>query len=180
MKRPQIFFQYKYAKQKTIERMIDNMDADGLKQWSFRMVSSGFCGLKFCDPVHGMLDACNAELLYAVEMGLHTYFLEALFGVKKDSAETKRRSKSKKRKLDAAADDNTEKAYQGTAGEGLSTQGIFSPKVKARFDTLAKKYGKLLQHQSERNLPRTYFPQGITSNSLFFAHRKVQITLTSR
>ena len=38
---------------------------------------------------------------------------------------------------------------------------VFSPSYSKIFDERAKEYGKLLQHQSDRDLPRTYFAQGI-------------------
>ena len=43
--------------------------------------------------------------------------------------------------------------------------GVFSDTVKSNFDKLAKSYGNLLRHQSDRDYARALFQEGITSDS---------------
>ena len=46
--------------------------------------------------------------------------------------------------------------------EVLSTHFVFNKKAKARVDELAKKLHRFLRWQSDKSLPRTSFPKGIT------------------
>jgi len=47
--------------------------------------------------------------------------------------------------------------------EELQKKRIFSTQVNIKVNKMARYWGKLLQHQSDRSLGRTYFPQGISS-----------------
>lgn len=49
---------------------------------------------------------------------------------------------------------------------------VFSPGFCARVETMAKYWGKTLQHQSDRSLGRTFFPNGITSNTKIAGHTR--------
>ena len=51
--------------------------------------------------------------------------------------------------------------YTAKSDQDLCNQLVFTDSVKAELDEISKKYGCILQHQSDRNLPRTYFPKGI-------------------
>ena len=47
------------------------------------------------------------------------------------------------------------------ANADVKLLNVFDPKFTKRFEMRAKQLGKLLQQQCDRNLPRTYFSQGI-------------------
>jgi hypothetical protein len=44
----------------------------------------------------------------------------------------------------------------------MSTRNVFNPAECDRFDNSARKCGRLLSRQSDRNLPRCFFPSGAT------------------
>jgi hypothetical protein len=44
------------------------------------------------------------------------------------------------------------------------------PKILEQLDVWARKIGKALGHQSDRNLPRTYFPNGVTGGTKLAGH----------
>ena len=71
--------------------MIDNEDVYTLSKVSFQLLDNGFRGIQWCARVRGMLGAMLAELLHAIQKGLHVYALESLFGEKKDSMEAKKK-----------------------------------------------------------------------------------------
>ena len=50
-------------------------------------------------------------------------------------------------------------------------------KLHSLVDTWAKRVGKHLQHQSDRNLPRTYFPNGISGATKLNGHEYVGVIL---
>jgi hypothetical protein len=47
---------------------------------------------------------------------------------------------------------------------------IFSPEFCKKVDRMARYWGKVLQHQSDRTLGRTHFPHGITKNTKIAGH----------
>ena len=59
----------------------------------------------------------------------------------------------------------------------LSNNGIFTETVKTDFDARAKKYGRILAHQSNREFDRSYFPSGITSNAKKNGHEEKCVVL---
>ena len=59
----------------------------------------------------------------------------------------------------------------------LSSNGIFTDSVKCDFDARAKKYGRMLAHQSNRDFARSYFPSGITSNAKKNGHEESSVVL---
>jgi hypothetical protein len=59
----------------------------------------------------------------------------------------------------------------------LSNNGIFTDTVKSDFDSRAKKYGRILAHQSNREFDRSYFPSGITTNAKKNGHEEKCVVL---
>ena len=51
--------------------------------------------------------------------------------------------------------------YDDPDDDTKNRRNVFSDDVATIFEARAKATGKILQRQSDRNLPRTYFPQGI-------------------
>ena len=61
--------------------------------------------------------------------------------------------------------------------EVLSTHFVFNKKAKARVDELAKKLHRFLKWQSDKSLPRTSFPQGITKLTKMQGNERTGILL---
>ena len=55
--------------------------------------------------------------------------------------------------------------YEGPSVKDQTKYYVFSDSVKVDVDVICKIFGRQLQHQSDRNLPRTYFPKGITPSN---------------
>lgn len=51
--------------------------------------------------------------------------------------------------------------YEPPNENDISSHNVFSLQFIQRFDERAKRYGRLIQQQSDRDLPRTFFAQGI-------------------
>jgi hypothetical protein len=54
---------------------------------------------------------------------------------------------------------------------------IFSPEFCKKVDRMARYWGKVLQHQSDRTLGRTHFPHGITKNTKIAGHERPGVLL---
>lgn len=139
--------------------------------------------LKFCDDVHGLNGSLPADLLHTWQLGLYIYISEGLFGSKQASAIAKT---NRKRKMAAVArgleNDGMSKEKeipqgQNLQGEEVSSRNVFNTKEKDRFDNLARLYGKLLSQQSDRDLPRTFFPSGITGEKKKNGHEMQGVVL---
>jgi outer membrane cobalamin receptor len=59
----------------------------------------------------------------------------------------------------------------------LTKNAVFTEAVKQEFDSLCKIYGRLLQHQSDRQYDRAYFCSGITSNAQKRGHEQTTVVL---
>jgi hypothetical protein len=68
--------------------------------------------------------------------------------------------KSTKMKSTKNRTTNVEQPIRRTQKD-MSTRNLFNKKFANKFDKRARLYGRLLQQQSDRDLPRTYFAQGI-------------------
>ena len=56
--------------------------------------------------------------------------------------------------------------------EELSSHGIFTAKSKSMVDRQAKRYGRMLTHQSDRSFNRSFFSNGITAEAKKNAHEE--------
>jgi hypothetical protein len=155
------------------------------------MVQNAWHNMVFCDPVRGIHGACPAEDLHVNRTGNQLYLIAGLLECKR-SLKRKRKvppvgaTAVPKRKRNnptitksasySSSEDESQAMeeeepvpnndyYNAPDKPQLSQNAIFTDAVKAVVDRYAKAYGRLLQHQSDRDLPRTFFPQGITHNS---------------
>jgi hypothetical protein len=112
------------------------------------------------------------DTLHTFQLRIYIYVLEGLFGEKKASviAKKKRKRVAKQREKEehefdrSNESDSTTVTTQGknlNASE-MSTRNVFNPAECDRFDNNARKCGRLLSRQSDRNLPRCFFPGGVT------------------
>jgi hypothetical protein len=53
---------------------------------------------------------------------------------------------------------------------GYTPKSKSTPKILKEIDTMARLIGKFLGHQSDRGLPRTYFPNGVTGGTKLAGH----------
>lgn len=67
--------------------------------------------------------------------------------------------------------------YQALSKDKQSKFFCFSESVKEEMNNLSKKLGRILQHQSDRDLPRCYFSSGFTTNAKINAHEQEGILL---
>jgi hypothetical protein len=79
--------------------------------------------------------------------------------------------------LDDVPHDYDSDRYIAPNIETLTKNSVFTNKVKQKFDNLSKMYGRLLQHQSDREFCRAYFSSGITSNCQKRGHEQRSILL---
>ena len=126
------------------------------------------------------------EVLHCIQQGLHEYFINGLFGQKKvikrgkKSRQTLRKCKrletdidksSSKSKRDVAQDTQSDDdCYIAANKNDLSRKGVFGPKYRSHIEQLCKKYGNLLQHQSDKSLPRTKFSSAYTNTTKKSGH----------
>ena len=153
------------TKASMIEQYLKDDNKEMLNALGYTHINSNvFHDIKFCDVVHGVNGSVPADLLHTVQHGIYLYLLDGLIGQKKISK--KMRDKVKNNEIDVDDHyvyDSDDSAVNILHGEDRSTLNIFNDKECDEVDTLARLIGKQLQHQSDRNLPRTFFMSGITS-----------------
>ena len=69
-------------------------------------------------------------------------------------------------------DTRLSRLYQAPHPESLTSHAVFTDSMSREFDDLARKYGRLLQHQSDREWCRAYFPTGVTTNAKKNGHEE--------
>ena len=154
-----------------------------------------FHTLQYCDLKHGINGSVPADLLHTLQHGIYLYIFECLLASKQtyselktskntqDANNRKRKKQSKlkplkKRKPKKVNFDSDEDSVgNGLNSEDLSTRNVFNEKQCAAIDKKARFIGKQLQHQSDRNLPRTYFDSGITSHKKKNGHEEQGVIL---
>ena len=130
--------------------------------------------LQYCDRTYGLNGSVPADMLHTFQLGIYIYVLEVLFEEKKASvvAKKKRKRDAKQREKEEQEEefersDESDSATVTTQGQNLnasemSTRNVFNPAECDQFDNIARKSGRLLSRQSDRNLPRCFFPSGVT------------------
>jgi hypothetical protein len=69
----------------------------------------------------------------------------------------KEKKKSKKRKCNKIDSDDEDDDADYVAPENTGIFNVFSDSYISKFELWCKQYGKNLQHQSDRTLPRTHY-----------------------
>ena len=168
-------YKFTYTKVSQVEKLFQKGDEDGLRAMSLHYLENAFHSLLFCDPKHEIFGASPSEILHYIQKGLHPYALESLFGQKKLGV--KGAKKQKQMRENESLPPSEPVIFEPIDQELLTAHGCFSPKVCKEFDKIAKIYGRYLQHQSDHNIPRTYFPQGITNNTKKNGHEMQGVLL---
>ena len=105
-----------------------------------------------------MRAAVPPDILHILQVGIFKYVIEELF-------EEKKLLKDKRRKrINDTGEESVYDSNKDTTGKS-EIFFVFTKKYMKYFDNLAAGYGRFLSHQCEKNLPRTYFPDGICNNA---------------
>ena len=156
------YFKFKYVKQATVENFVKKNQVDSLRGMSHYLCRNAVHRLQFCDQVRGIHGATPFEIVHTIQLGWHVYALLALYKQKKYRKEEHKKGRKSKKRLKYHDDDDLCSASVYRADDSNQTElNVFSPTFSKIFDKRAKEYGQLLQDQSDRDLPRTYFAQGI-------------------
>ena len=162
---------FSYTKQSQVEKLVQKNDLKGLQAMSQHHLQNAFYRLDFGPNSRGLHGACPAELLHTVQYGLSLYSAQSLFFQKK----LKRNTGGKRRRLATMQDDP--QVYLPAESSMYSTHSVLGGQLTSRVDGWAKKYGRWLQHQSDRDLPRCFFSQSLSSMKKFNGHEVQGILL---
>jgi hypothetical protein len=121
--------------------------------------------LEFADNNRGIHGAVLAEVLHCLQLGIFQYSIEQLFKLKK-MKKTKKNSTvnhnptpaNDNHEDDDDSDDEDEFEYTPeTDSDKVSTHWCFPDTYKGKFEDMCVYYGAILNHQSDRSIPRTKF-----------------------
>ena len=169
--------------------MIRLKNKDALNErWSMHLIDNAWHDVQFCDPNRNIHGATLAELLHCLQLGIYKYIIDVVFSTKQirkrkviqevpeiNNSNQKKRKVKFQAQLDATFLNDTanfneesdeDDEYEDIDPNNLSTRNVFPVSYHERFESLCKKYGKMLEHQSDRNKPRTHF------NSSYMTHTK--------
>ena len=162
---------YDHTKCSVIRELRSNGSAasvERLKRLGYKAWHDGFLEVQFSDPERGLHGCTPAELLHAIQLGIFERSIESAFGAKRARKEAKRKNKkSGKRDSDGKPKSiaGSGEVMEALKQEDASSRNIFNKKAKERVDMLAKQLHRYLRWQSDGDLPRTSFPNGITNLS---------------
>ena len=137
-----------YIQQETI-----HSGGEILKTLGYYNITNACHSLQYCDPERGIHGATPGEIVHVLQHGLIPYIFNAFARIK---ANTKKELQDEKKNVK-----NNAEVYDDPDDDTKNRRNVFSDDVATIFEARAKATGKILQRQSDRNLPRTYFPQGI-------------------
>jgi hypothetical protein len=124
-------------------KMVASKNPVQLQQHSMHGIDNAWEDVIFCDQTRGLFGAICADVMHCLQHGLYIYVINMMFDQKQ---------------FKVTRDDN------GHTDE-FNTKCVFSSTYTKEFDGLARRYGKLLLHQSDRDLPRTHFQTNYTSTA---------------
>jgi hypothetical protein len=186
------YSKWKHTHASEISNLVLKGEVDRLREMSYHCFQNGFSGIKFADPIRGINGATPVERLHLLNHGLFQLILDYNFGQKRAKAVQKKIGKMLQ-ELDRENPnedvDSTENTEQSDKEEDqtkddsepatcihddqtISNTGMFSATICDQFDREAKEYGRFLQKQSCRYWKRSFFYQGVTSNSKKVGHEE--------
>ena len=137
-------YKCKFNNHKKMMKQVAKGTKDTLKEISQHRLSNAWENVQFCDNERGLFGAVCGDILHCLQHGLFMYLVTMLFDQKKIKEIT-------------SNSDTNESEYV------LSTRCAFSETYCTSFDSICRKYGKMMMHQSDRSLPRTHFYSSYTS-----------------
>ena len=167
----------------TIQNHIRRGNHNVLKTMSIHPIKNAWHDIFFSDSLYGIHGAVPAEVLHAIQLGLHQYLLEALFEQKKEAPKKRKNSRTndteqntpnstpvanKRRATPQQRGRNTNTPGSApcnnpTLDDEFSSRHVFSENYANKFNSICAKYGKLLSQQSDDDLPRTHFSTNYTN-----------------
>jgi len=165
------------------------------------LFNNAFHKMRYPGCPRGIQRATCSEWLHMMQKGQTEYAVEGILGMRKltsngdpieseeDEEATKNNVKGKKRKAQlpktkkvqakgearrrkaVAASETCEDLIYTTKRQVEGHNYVFSKVIRDHVDTNARHYGRLPQRQSNRDLPRTYFAQGLCTATKLFSAR---------
>ena len=139
-------YKFKYNDHTKMMKYISNGTPDQLQAISQHPINNAWEKVLFCDNKRGIFGAICGDILHCIQHGLYIYLLQILF----DQKQIK---------------EIVPNMLTGETNYLTGLKCVFSTIYSKRFDELARQYGKLLMHQSDRELPRTHFQTNYTSKT---------------
>jgi hypothetical protein len=182
-------FKASLTKASRIALFIANKQREKLIEIGYNSIDdNALHGLCFCDDEYGLNGSLPADLLHTYQLGILIYIVEAFFSLKRPNKETIRSKQmeqknhefreSKKRKF--SKNDSIARLDDDSLSLSImerSNYNVFNESEQEIFDCRAKQIGKALSQQSDRDLPRTHFPSGITTEKKKNGHEMQGVVL---
>ena len=148
------YYEYEYTSQRIIQKMIDNQDHDNLTFESYKDVKHAFARLRFRlgGGQRGLHGATPQEVLHVFEIGTLLRSISEFYHIRRVYAKHRKQQKSGGKTRLYKAEDHI---------DILNSQGLFRTPFTETYERYAKLFGLSLQHQSDRDWPRSHFPQGV-------------------
>jgi hypothetical protein len=131
-------FAFKYRNHNTMMKLVAKGNATQLKKHSMHSISNAWEDVEFCDSERGLFGALCGDLMHCLQHGLYMYLVNLLFDQKKVKTVVTNKEANETKEI-------------------LSSRCAFSESYCRIFDKLSRHYGKLMMHQSDRDIPRTHF-----------------------
>jgi len=168
-----------------IDALVRAQRKEKLKSMSYHCVLSAFYGVLFCDPTRGINGATPMEMLHVLQHGLYQYGHIAISTAKKEMNPNKKRkqpsgssigdngdceqveNETKEEQEEDEDDDKgptvppVELLSEFKQAQNKSDSNVFPQGLRKEVNISAKKYGRLLVHQSDREYKRAHFDDGI-------------------
>jgi hypothetical protein len=180
------FYKFNYITESKVKRLLKSGNKEMLQTLSLHNIKNTWHEVEFCDSQRGIHGATLAEVLHCIQQGMFEYGIKSLFQQKKElkGRRGKRRKKENKEEeteeeesvSSAEMSDNNSLMSEDTDSDDVDLndndlQDIqnINKKVKSNrrlaigdgyrdeFDSICRQYGRYLQRQSDRDLPRTLF-----------------------
>jgi hypothetical protein len=151
-----------------IAKLIEEKDIPRLKECSHYLLSHGnaYRDADFGSSSCGVNGSSPADSMHTRHHGSIPYYKAGLFSMYRLSPKT--------RKIMApqvVCNEETGKDEPPTQIE-LDKVHVFAPKMVRMVEHIFIYYGRMLTHQSDRDIYRTYFPQGLTKVTKINAHEQ--------
>ena len=155
---------YRYTKQIDVINVILSGDEEALKAISYNKVVNAFAslGIYFGGGPRGIHGALPLEILHAIQSGLNKIALNQFFEVRRVYSKVAKQIKARARKRQAKGEEDPVIVYRALDhAKDQTSQRVFNKETTRQFEAVARRVGLRLARQSDRDLPRTSFPQGI-------------------
>jgi len=167
-------FAFKYLTNQQMVKYIQNGNIDALDSLSHHYINNNiFRELVFCHEKRGFCSALPFDILHTIQLGWMMYIVEGVLSTPILSRDERHREEKELRHSGA------EKNYYKSKNDDNKRNkwNVFSERRKKQFDCVCKIYGYRLTRQSDRNLPRTYFPNGVCGDQKRKGHEMSGVVL---